>query len=131
MARPLHRCHACGKRRVGVTVVGGRDLCPSCAEAAARASHRLTGPGLAQDRDVWLADCSCGAEFEHPDRVGLDVILAKHLVEAGAAVTVAVTVHRPSGLDDAATAAALRERVENAIGSPSVIDVFVIEGGPS
>lgn len=33
MARPLHRCQECGKRRVGVTVVDGRDLCPACVKA--------------------------------------------------------------------------------------------------
>ena len=32
MARHAYRCHACGKRRVGVTVVDGKDLCPECAE---------------------------------------------------------------------------------------------------
>lgn len=33
MARPAHRCDECGKRRVGVTVVENRDLCPACAKA--------------------------------------------------------------------------------------------------
>jgi hypothetical protein len=32
MARRPQRCDECGKRRVGITVVAGRDFCPSCAE---------------------------------------------------------------------------------------------------
>lgn len=30
MARKTYRCDECGKYRVGVTVVKGRDLCPAC-----------------------------------------------------------------------------------------------------
>lgn len=42
MARPARRCDACGKRRVGVTVVRGRDLCPSCADTLSAAVEDLT-----------------------------------------------------------------------------------------
>jgi hypothetical protein len=43
MARHAYRCHSCGKRRVGVTVLDGRDLCPECRSLTAplRAVPRL------------------------------------------------------------------------------------------
>jgi hypothetical protein len=37
MARKAYRCDSCGRRRVGVTVVGRLDLCPECAEKGAEA----------------------------------------------------------------------------------------------
>jgi hypothetical protein len=39
--RKTYRCDECGKRRVGVTVVGGRDLCPECAEGGTRMNEAV------------------------------------------------------------------------------------------
>lgn len=36
-----HRCQSCAKRRVGVTVVDGFDLCPECAENYSALLHAL------------------------------------------------------------------------------------------
>lgn len=35
----MHRCAECGRRRVNVTVVAGRDLCPECARVERRVAN--------------------------------------------------------------------------------------------
>jgi hypothetical protein len=44
-----YRCDDCGKRRVNVTVVSGRDLCPECAYR--RASLKFEVLALAFDKE--------------------------------------------------------------------------------
>ena len=66
MSRRAHDCDECGKTRVGVTVVHGRDLCPECAELEAAKADRpdpadvaaLDLSDLGEDEEPMVFECS-------------------------------------------------------------------------